>query len=242
MVASAVAELVRVSQASLQRSILNVEWWKFAREVRVTFLRALCIPDAAQFCRAHPEGNLMNTSLRRLLAPAALALVLGTAGFAAESGFVDFGKMVAPEKGEFVDITLGKGVLKFASFITKCKNADAAQLISGLSRVKVNVVGLDDSNRRQTTERMNALRETLVREGWDPIVTVRGKKQEDVAVYLKQRDGEVIDGVVVLVIDNRKQEAVFVNVVGQIKAEQLALIGEHLDIQPLKRGPVVQKG
>jgi hypothetical protein len=176
----------------------------------------------------------MNASLRLSLAPAAFALLLASTSFAADPGVVDLGKLVGPEKGEMVDITLGKGVLKLASFAAKCKNAEAAQIISGLSRIRVNVVGLDDSNRTQTTEKINALRQTLTRDGWEQIVAVRGKRQEDVAIFLKQRDGEVIDGVVVTVIDERKKEVVFVNVVGQIKAEHLAMLGEHLDIPHLR--------
>ena len=176
----------------------------------------------------------MKYPLRLALAPVALAMAIATTGLAAESGYVDFGKLVGPEKGELVDITLGKGMLKFASFVTKCKSPEAAQLISGLSRVRVNVVGLDDTNREATTARLLAVRQDLVRDGWEQIVAVRGKRQEDVAIYLKQRDGEIIDGIVVTVIDERKKEAVFVNIVGQIKAEQLALLGEHLEIAQLK--------
>ena len=181
----------------------------------------------------------MKTSLRFVFTSATLALA--TVTFAAESGHVDFGKITGPEKGEFVDITLGRGVLKFASFVAKCKNAEASQLISGLSRVRVNVVGLDDTNRAQTTERISAIRKELVRDGWEQIVAVRGKKQEDVAIFLKQRDGEVIDGIVVTVIDERKKEAVLVNVVGHIKAEQLGMLGEQLDIPSLRRGQKIEK-
>lgn len=184
----------------------------------------------------------MKRSLRLALVPLTLAVATLATSFAADPGYVDFGKLTGPAKGDFVDITLGKGVLKIASVVAKCKNTEAAQLISGLSRVRVNVVGLDDTNREQTTERIAALRKELVRDGWDQIAEVRGKKQEDVAIFLKQRDGEVIDGVVVTVIDERKNEAVLVNVVGHIKAEQLAALGEHLDISPLKRGGKIVKG
>jgi hypothetical protein len=178
--------------------------------------------------------SFMKHPLRLVLAPVVLAVAIAAHGFAAESGYFDFGKFTGPEKGEFVDITLGKGVLKLASLVAKCKNAEAAQLISGLSRIRVNVVGLDDTNREATAGRVLSVRQDLVRDGWEQIVAVRGKKQEDVAIYLKQRDGETIDGIVVTVIDERKKEAVFVNIVGQIKAEQLALLGEHLEIPQLK--------
>jgi hypothetical protein len=191
--------------------------------------------------RIQPWDQTMKTSLRLLLAPVALTVALSTSAFAAESGHFDFGKFVGPEKGQFVDITLGKTVLKFTSIIAKCKSPDAAQLISGLSSVRVNVIGLDDANRQQTTERVQTIRKDLVRDGWEQIVTVRGKKQEDVAIFLKQRDGETVDGVVVTVIDERKKEAVLVNIVGQINAGQLAVLGEHLNIAQLQLGTKAEK-
>jgi len=183
----------------------------------------------------------MKHSLRLVLSSILLGSALLGRAYAGEPGHVDFGKLIAPAKGEYVDITLGKGVLKLAGVIAKCKNREAAELIAGLTSVRVNVVGLDDSNRRATTDRITTLRQDLARDGWEQIVTARGKKQEDVAIFMKQRDGEVIEGIVVTVIDERKKEAVFVNVVGHIKADSLAVIGEHLDIPQLRNTPKVEK-
>ena len=39
----------------------------------------------------------------------------------------------------------------------------------------------------------------------------------------------------VTVLDGNKQEAVVVNVVGDIKPEQLAALGEAMNIEPLKK-------
>jgi hypothetical protein len=183
----------------------------------------------------------MKPSFRLTLSSLILASALVSHALAREPGHVDFGKLVAPIKGEYVDITLGKGMLKFAGIIAKCKDREAAELIAGLTSVRVNVVGLDDSNRRATTDRITTLRQELARDGWEQIVVARGKKQEDVAIFMKQRDGEVIEGIVVTVIDERKKEAVFVNVVGHIKAEKLAVIGEHLDIPQLRKTAKVEK-
>jgi hypothetical protein len=182
----------------------------------------------------------MKTSLRLALSSLLLSSALLGRAFAGEPGHVDFGKLVAPAKGECVEINLGKGMLKFAGVLAKCKDPEAAELIAGLTSVRVNVVGLDDSNRDTTVERITKVRKELVSQGWEQIVTARGKKQEDVAIFMKQRDGEVIEGIVVTVIDEKKKEAVFVNVVGQIKAESLAVIGEHLDIPQLRGWGKVQ--
>lgn len=176
----------------------------------------------------------MNRSLCLLLAPCAFAVIAASAVAAPESGQVDFAKLTGPQHGQHVEVTLGKGLLKLASLIAKGHHPEASDLIAGLSRVRVSVVGLDDSNRAATTARLQALREDLGRQGWDQIVMVRGKHEEDVAVFLKQRDGEVIDGIVVTVIDERKNEAVFVNVVGRIRPEQIATLGQHLNLKQLQ--------
>jgi hypothetical protein len=174
--------------------------------------------------------------MHRSLRPVSLALVLGLAStaFAAEPGYVDFGKITGSEKGKFVEVTLGKGMLKLASMIAKCNDPEAGELIAGLSRVRINVVDLDRTNRDSTIATIENLRRDLSNQGWEQIVTARGRKSEDVAIYIKQQDGDVIEGVVVTVIDAGKDEAVLVNIVGQIKAEQLAAVGEQLEIKQLR--------
>jgi hypothetical protein len=183
----------------------------------------------------------MKSSLRLTLCTLVLGSALLGSAFAAEPGYVDFGKLTAPAKGDYVNVTLGKGMLKFAGVIAKCKDREAAELIAGLTSVRVKVVGLDDTNRDATTERVTKLRQDLTRDGWEQIVEARGKKEDDVAIFVKQREGEIIDGIVVTVIDDRKKEAVLVNVVGRIKADSLAAIGERFDIPQLKGAEKVEK-
>ncbi len=77
------------------------------------------------------------------------------------------------------------------------------------------------------------MRTELETKGWDRVVTVQ-EKQQDVGVYLKQGKTDAIEGIVVTVIDGDK-EAVFVNVVGDIRPEKIAVLGERLNIDPLKK-------
>jgi hypothetical protein len=64
------------------------------------------------------------------------------------------------------------------------------------------------------------------------VVTVREPGQ-DVAVFLKLRGEEAVEGLVVTVLEGDR-EAVFVNVVGEVRPDKLAEIGEKLGIEPLK--------
>ena len=119
-----------------------------------------------------------------------------------------------------------------ARIVQKSEN-EAGELLKGLERVRVNVVGLDDENRADIQERVTAIRSKLDEEGWDPIVTVKDKG-DDVAVYLKMRGEEAVEGIVVTVLDGNK-EAVFINIVGNIQPEKIAMIGEKLNLPPLTK-------
>ena len=68
--------------------------------------------------------------------------------------------------------------------------------------------------------------------GWERVVAV-SEKDQDVGIYLKTRGQDAVEGLVVTVIENGKQ-AVLVNIVGDIRPEKLADLGEKLGIEPLK--------
>ncbi len=176
-------------------------------------------------------------SLRLLAATASMAVALSLPSFAAESdpGYVDIGQLVPAAKGEFVEVNLSPGLLKFAAKIAAKQEPEAAALIANLKRVRVNVVSLDDSNRASTVEQFENIRRKLEAQGWTPMVTVRERDGGDnVTVHAKQKGDDVIEGLVVTVIDG-KGEAVFVNIVGLISADQIATIAEQLDIEPLRK-------
>jgi len=176
-------------------------------------------------------------SLRSLVAAAGLAAALSVSAFAAESsepGYVDLGKLVPAAKGDYVEVNLSTAMLKFAAKLASRQEPEAAALIGNLKRVRVNVVSLDDSNRQGAVEHIEGIRRKLEAQGWTQMVTVREKNdRSNVDVHVKQRDEDVIEGLVVTVIDD-KGEAVLVNIVGNISADQIAKVAENLDIEPLR--------
>jgi len=179
----------------------------------------------------------MKNIVRSILAAAILSLAFVTPSRAADSepGYFDMGRFTPSTDGQFVEVNLSPGLLKFAAKIAAAKEPEAAALIGNLRGIRVNVVGLDDKNRAGTVEQINAIRRQLATQGWTQIVTVREKEDGDnVAVHVKQNANESIDGIVVTVID-KKGEAVFVNIVGNITADQLGVIAEKFDIDPLRK-------
>ncbi len=152
----------------------------------------------------------------------------------AAPGQVDLGTFTPPSGGgEFVEVNIPGGLISLAARFVEKQDPDVAKLLNGLKQVRVNVVGIDDANREEMTKKAQKLRTDLSAQGWERIVTAQ-KQGQDVSVYLKMDANSAIQGLTVVVMDGSKQ-AVFANVVGDIKPEQLAMLGEKLDIEPLKK-------
>ena len=190
-----------------------------------------------------PQGPNLNRpiiamkSTRSLLLATGLSLALSTLGFTAETepGYIDNGQLMPSAKGQFVEVNLSTTMLKFAARLVAREEPETAELIRGLKSIRVNVVGLDDSNRAGTIEQIESVRRKLETQGWTKMVTVRDQNGGDnVDIHVKQRGEEAIDGLVVTVI-GKKGEAVFVNIVGNINADQLAKIADKFDIEPLRK-------
>ena len=152
-------------------------------------------------------------------------------------GQVEFGKFSPPASGgEYVEINVSKVLINMATKLVAKDEPEIADLLKNLISVRVNVVGLDAKNRSEMEQRARKVRQDLEKKGWEKVVTAQ-KQKEDVSIFVKTSDGESVQGLAIVVIEAEKQ-AVFVNVVGDIKPEQLAVLGERLDIDPLKKlGP-----
>jgi len=150
------------------------------------------------------------------------------------AGQVDFGKFSPPGAGgEFVEINLSSSLITLASRLVGKDEPEVAQLLNGLQLVRVTVIGLDDDNRAELQARAQRIRKELDGKGWERIVTAQ-KEGQEVGVYLKTRNKDTVEGLAVVVMEGERQ-AVFINIVGEIKPEQLAMLGEKLHIDPLKK-------
>jgi hypothetical protein len=170
-----------------------------------------------------------------------LAVLPAAHGLCAEPGEVDFGTFT-PSKGgrEFVEVHVPTSLISLASKLVEKHEPDVAKLLAGIKQVKVNVIGLDDSNVEEFQQRAARIRTDLSARGWERIVTAQNQGQ-DVGVYLKMDKDSTIQGISVVVIEGGRQ-AVFANVVGNVTPEQLITIGDKLNLEPLKKaGEATQK-
>jgi hypothetical protein len=150
------------------------------------------------------------------------------------AGQVDFGKFVPPSSGaDFVEVNLTTSLISLASQLVEKEDAEVAHLLKTLTQVRVTAIGIDDENRADLKKRAQKVREELDSKGWERIVTAQ-KDEQTVGVFLKSRNKDTVEGIVVLATEGNKR-AVFVNIVGDIKPEQIAKLGEKLHIDPLKK-------
>ena len=168
--------------------------------------------------------------------PFALALVTASLNLTAHAespGLVDFGKFTPPGKGsEFVEVQIRSNLLNFAAQLVEKEQPEAAKLLRNVQLVRVNVVGLTEENREEMQQRVQKIRQELEGRGWERNVNLQGKAGEDVGIYTQTRSGDALAGVAVTVIEQKN--VVLVNVVGDIRPEQIAALGESLNIKPLK--------
>jgi len=149
-------------------------------------------------------------------------------------GQVDFGAFTPPGSGgEFVEVNVTSSIISLAAHFLEKNEPEIAKVLNGLQLVHVNVIGVNDENKEELENKTLKIRKQLEGHGWERVVMAQ-QQEQNVAVYLKTENKDTVQGVVVTVMDGSKQ-AVFVNVVGNIKPEQLSLIGERLDIEPLKK-------
>jgi hypothetical protein len=81
--------------------------------------------------------------------------------------------------------------------------------------------------------RAETISNQLDKKGWERVVLVQ-QHDQNVRIYLKCQNKDTVQGLVVLAVDGNKQ-AVFVNIVGDIKPSQLSMLGDKLHIDPLKK-------
>ncbi len=150
------------------------------------------------------------------------------------AGVFDFGSFKPGQKGEYVEVNLEPGLLSIASKMIGNQEPEVAQLIRDIKQIRVNVAKLDDTNREQAGAQIAKVCESLTKQGWQAVVKVRESNNKEVNIFVKTRGDEAIEGIVVAVMDNNR-EAVLVNIVGNIRPENIGKIAEKLDIEPLKK-------
>jgi hypothetical protein len=140
-------------------------------------------------------------------------------------GYVNFGDLSATYGEPKITINLGGTMLNFVGMMSKSESPETSEMISKLKGIRVQIYGLDE-NIEAAKNQFSQVKGNLKTTGWEPIVQVN-EDDEQVLVYMKAEDGNM-EGMTVMVVDD--EEAVFVNIIGQLNPEELGRVMESFDV------------
>lgn len=145
-------------------------------------------------------------------------------------GYVEFGSFEGLyDEDNFTEVNVEAPLLNLAAKMSKEKDPELAKLLNGIKLVKVYTFGIDRKKESGIEDKIKRIAQKLTNEKWERLVRVK-EKAEVVNVYLKpSSDG--FSGLTVLTMDGN--EAVFVNIVGDINLEAISKLGDRFDIPEL---------
>lgn len=140
-------------------------------------------------------------------------------------GYVDFGELGEIYGEPKVQIALGEALLGFVSAMAKNEEPETAELFNKLKGVRVNVYNVagDAGPALDQVKRVGSM---LSGSAWSPIVRVN-EEGEQVQIFLKM-NGETVEGLTLMAVDG--EEAVFINVIGDINPADLGRVVENFDV------------
>ena len=140
-------------------------------------------------------------------------------------GYVDFGDLSLTYGEPKITITLGGTMLNFVGMMSSSESPETSEMISKLKGIRVQIYSIEE-NVEVARNQFGDTKKNLKSSGWEPIVQVN-EDDEQVLVYMKAVDGNM-EGMTVMVVD--EEEAVFVNIIGQLNPTELAQVMDKFDV------------
>jgi len=140
-------------------------------------------------------------------------------------GYVDFGDLSLTYGEPKITINLGGTMLNFVGMMSSSESPETSEMISKLKGIRVQIYSIEE-NAEVARNQFGDTKSSLKSSGWEPIVQVN-EDDEQVLVYMKAIDGHM-EGMTVMVVD--EEEAVFVNVIGQLNPAELAQVMDKFDV------------
>ena len=148
-------------------------------------------------------------------------------------GYVNFAEIEIPQDAEeSVEVYVRGPLLKLVARATREEDPALYDLLSKLLLVSVNTFSLDNTIAEDLKPKIVRIESDLAQQNWEKVARV--KEQEDLTNVYMKLDGEKIVGLVVMAIEgDGTQEAVFVNIVGEIDMDAIGKLGRKFDIPTL---------
>jgi len=141
-------------------------------------------------------------------------------------GYADFGELNSIFGEPSVQIAVGGALLGLVSTLSASESPETAELFKRLHGVRVNVY----ENAPISSDAVDYVKDVsskLSQRGWESVVTVNSD-DEQVRIFMKI-NGEEIEGITVMALD--EGEAVFVNVIGNLRPDELAQVMDNFDME-----------
>jgi len=140
-------------------------------------------------------------------------------------GYVDFGELISIFGEPTTTINIGGSMLGFVSALSASEDPEAAELFKRLHGVRVSIFE-DQEISAEGLDFVKSVASELSDKGWESIVSVNSK-DEQVRILMKINDDKV-EGITVIAVE--ANEAVFVNVIGNISPSEIEKVMDGVDI------------
>ncbi len=154
------------------------------------------------------------------------SVIAQTDDYKGHPGYIDFGDLNAVYGEPKVQINIGATLLRFVGLMAKGEDKEVAEILSKLEVVRVHVYELKE-NAEPAMNMVEEVSKELRAMDWEPVVVVR-EEDEQVRIFVKL-DEDVMKGLVVMAVES-EEEAVFINIIGEIDPSQVGKVTKALDI------------
>ena len=152
----------------------------------------------------------------------------------AHPGYIEFSSISTQiDEEPNIEIFLKGPLLRLVAEASSIEDPDLARMLHKLEAIRVLAYDMDEVSSSSEDQLLNigrALSQEMTGANWEPVARIR-EDDERVYIYFKTLN-DSIQGLTVVAIDSR-DEAVFVNIVGEINPEEVGRIGRKFNVDVL---------
>ena len=176
--------------------------------------------------------------MKRFLTISLLVLMISIPVFSEDDvtrhpGYVDFNGLTGiTESDTSVEIYLSKPLLKLLAAVNS-DDQELKELLEKLVMIRVEIFEVNDQESGTFDKFIGDVSKKILKQKWDRLIKAR-EKDEHVEIFVHM-DDDAINGLLIMALE--KEEAVFVNIIGELDLEMMGKLGASFDIPALSDIP-----